>query len=377
MGKFTEDLNRKLLLTEKRRYHRDQLNTYMNTFEWENVEDAKRIGLFLGENKSFFYFPFISRAYNLLSVTIASVAAANRYQSKYKILSSEYGLMAAFINFFNILEFVPKGIAGFFARWVVKEDNKSEMQQQFAKHATKYGSGLETIPFYDHDYHRMRSELSVAYQAAKTNQSLTFSDRLTYFVMSTEWWMRAWVSKPLQWLYHQPDNIVPPTTDIIVRYRVQDAENEVAAKKSFLDKLNEIKTNAKVDVVHDHVYSKPKKPNKNYISTYALLSAPRYRDFINTTKTLDTAKIEIKKIAGNDNIQVKCEIDANSNANLTEVKDAISKITHANFLYQYGDSINPYRRTCLFDVPVEKIQKTVRELDKVHDDVKVSFIHNF
>lgn len=373
MGQFTEELNKQLLLKEKTRYHRDQFNTYMNTFEWENVEDAKRIGTFMEEDKSLFYFPFIRRAFILLWITVKSIVVANRYDSKYKILTSEYGLMALFINFFNILEFIPKGIAGLIVRRITHEQNRTNMQKQFAIHAKKYGNDLETVPFYDHNYGQMSKELATSWQASK---AVTVVDRLTYLVMRSDWMIRSWVSRPLQYLYHQPGNIVPATTDMILRCRIENVKYE-QAEEAFRAIFSTVEKMEKVEIVNDHVYVKPQKPGKDYISTYALISAPRYREFVKTCQKLDEARMAIVKIAGNDNIQVKCDIHASSEAERDQSYAALRQVEHAKPLYFYGDSINPGRRTCLFDVPVRHLQKTARALDTVHEKAEVSFIHNF
>lgn len=377
MGKFAESLNKKLLLVKKNHYHRDQFNTYMNTFEWENVEDSKRIGAFMGEGNSIFHFPFLARAWNLIWVTKNSINSANQYDSKSKILASEYGLMAGFINFFNTLEFVPMGITSFFARFFISEKNPTPMQQHFANYFKEYGLNLETVPFYDHDYAAIRAQLSEAYQTEKVNQSITFADRLTYLVVGAQLIFRSLVSGPLHYMYHQPENMVPPTTDVLVRYNVKNAENGEEAKQIFKEKLNEIKDKAQVEIVDEHVYAKEKNPDKNYISTYALLSTPRYRAFKETTTLLREAQIEIKKIAGNDNIQVKCEVNAKSEDEFIQSLQALDNAVDAAPLYKYGDSIHPYYQTCLFNVPVKQLQKTVCQLDEAHNDAKVSFIHNF
>jgi len=377
MGKFTELLNRKLLQVAKKHYHRDQFNTYMNTFEWENVKDAERIYKFMEEGKSLFHFPFIKRTLNLSWVTLKSISSANKYDSKYKILASEYGLMAGFINFFNALEFVPMGVMGFFARFFINEKNDTPMQKHFTDYFKKYSKDLETIPFYDHNYTEIRSHLSQAYQTEKTNNSLTWADSLTYLAVNTQLLFRTLVSKPLQYMYHQPDNLVPPTTDVLVRYRAHGFTNQEKAIEHFKEKIASIKEAAQVDIVDNHVYAKEKKPNKDYISTYALLSTPRYRAFKNTTALLSQEEIEIKKIAGNDNIQVTCEIDAKDEEAFLQAHAELTKNETNKLLYQYGDSIHANNQTLLFNIPTTHLQEAIKELEQAHEATKVRLIHNF
>lgn len=377
MGKYTEDLNNKLLLTEKEHYHRDQLNTFMTTCEWENVEDAQSLGSFMAERKTMFYFPFISRTINLLAITLYSIQSANKHDSLYKILTSEYGVMAGFVNFFNMLEFIPKGIVGFFVRPFITEQNATNMQNEFASYLIKYGKDLETIPFYDHDYGHIYSELAKAYQAASASGSLTLADRFTYYLLSAELRFRSILSKPLHNQFHQPENLTPATTDILVRYRSTDATDEASAKDNFMELIKGIKEQAQVEIVNQHVYVKPKLAGKGYISTYALLSAPRYRAFCNTTAILSDNKIEIKKIAGNDNVQVKCSIKASDQDALVSASAALNAVPHTKSLFEYGNSIHLYRRTSLFSVPVSGLQNAVKNLNTAHTDAEVSFIHNF
>lgn len=377
MGKYTENLNQKLLLTEKEHYHRDQLNSFMTTFEWENVEDAKSLGNFMNEGRAMFHFPFISRTINLLAITLYSIQAANKHESLYKILTSEYGVMAGFINFFNMLEFIPKGIAGFFIRPFITEQNSTTMQNSFASYLKKYGDDLETVPFYDHDYEGIANRLAQAYQEASASGSLTLADRFTYYFLSAELRFRSVLSKPLHNQFHQEENLIPATTDILVRYRSTSAIDEASAKEDFIKMIDGIKEQAQVEIVNQHVYAKPQSEGKDYLSTYALLSAPRYRAFCNTTGILSDKHIEIKKIAGNDRVQVKCNIDAANQEALAAAETALKKVKNTNFLFAYGDSIHAYRRTCLFSVPVSDLQNAVKEFNNVHDNAKVSFIHNF
>jgi hypothetical protein len=379
MGKYTEELNKKLLEDKdvKERYHRDQQNSFMTTFEWENVIDAQRLGKSMRENTSMFHFPFISRTLNLLQITRRSINAANRFEPLSNILTSEYGVMAAFINVFNILEFIPKGIAGLFIRLFTKKENPTPMQQHFADYFEKYGKDLETVPFYDHNYDGFRASLSAAYKTAAEKKSLSLTDRITYHWVNSELWFRSILSKPLSQKFHQPDNIIPATTDVLVRYRVNDVASKEEAMQALQQKLSQIKTSAQVEVVGSHLYVKEKNPEKPYMSTYALLSCPRYGAFIPTTTALQKEGIEFRKIAGNDYIQVKCDIRAESQAELNASQTALNKVKNSEPLYDYGDSIHPFYRTCLFKVPVKHLQNAASDLNDAHEKAKVTFIHNF
>ena len=285
---------------------------------------------------------------------------------------SEYGAMAAFINVFTACEWMPKGIISMFMRPFLDKKNDSEMQKHIANYYQSYAAKLETLPFYDHNYGEARLELQEAY---KSCHNKTWTDFFTYYSLLSDLYLKGWISKPLQSNFHDPHNIVPATTDILVKFKIK-LDDEDIAKQVFKNKINEMEKKSDAKIVGDHIYA-IKKPGKSDTFIYALLEVPRYRDFIKTVDCLTRENIKIKKMAGNDHVQVKCEIKAQDNKSLQQSLNSLQKLKKAKLLYSYEDNIYPYRRMCLFDVSVKTLQQTVKELNEEIPNVTVNFIHNF
>lgn len=372
MGKFLDNFNSKLLITDKSVYYREQYQSYMTGPEWRNVEMAEEFARFLAEGNSMFNFPYFSQVFDLWRITWRSFNAARKYDPAWKIVNSEYMLMDLFVPFFTTLELVPKGIVAFFLRPFLNKNNKSTMQTAIAGFFAKYASDLQTIPFYDQDYKKHKTELAAVYRDASDK---TWVDWFSWKLLSMDLTARRWISAPLSYWFHQDGNIVPPSTDILVRYRAKGASDTDVALTSFKSKLP-----AGAEIVIDNnaeqVYSKPKKAERDYISIYARLRVPRYAAFQAVLAGFTAEGIDLKKIAGQDHVQVKCVVEAKESASLQENQQALEITNNAVPLYHYGDRVHANRRVCLFDVPVKQLQSTVKEMSR-QEGVEVQFIHNF
>ncbi|MDI9819662.1 MULTISPECIES: hypothetical protein [unclassified Legionella] len=369
MGKYLEILNSKLSHTEKSDYPRRQYQSFMTTFEWRNVEMADELAKYMKEGGSLFHFPYFRQIYGLWRVTFKSFFVSRKYDSASSILNSEYGLMAAFIGIFTTLEYAPKGVISLFLRPFLNKKNSTPLQNHLAEYFQQYASDLQTIPFYDHDYKGAKQKLVRAYKECANK---TWGDWFSYQCISAELSARYWISKPLSYWFHQESNIVPATTDMIVKFKSKESSGIDKAKQEFISKIESIKENAQVSIVKDHVYAKEKK-NASYISIYAELRAPRYAAFQNTIQALEEQDIQVKKIAGNEQVQVKCLV-ADSNAMASQAQQLKEK--KVNLLYAYGDDIHPNYRMCLFDIPVKYLQEVTNNLNRC-EGVEVKFIHNF
>lgn len=81
MGKYLDDLNRKLIITHPSDYYRQQYQSFMTGPEWRNVEMAEEFSQFLTENHSYFSFPFFRQIFGLWRVFWQSYKAARQYDS--------------------------------------------------------------------------------------------------------------------------------------------------------------------------------------------------------------------------------------------------------------------------------------------------------
>ena len=156
------------------------------------------------------------------------------------------------------------------------------------------------------------------------------------------------------------DNTEGGSTDVLVKLHADKTEDPASALKNAISGLNN------VSVVGD-VQVKEKQAGKEYTSVYARLRTPRYKAFKDVIPHLTAKDICVKKIAGQDNVQVKCIVD--------DQTKGLPQSEHATLLYTYGDSIHPKRQFCLFDVPVGQLQTTIKDL--TDQGTQVEFIHNF
>ncbi len=354
-------------------YARPKYNSFMSGTEWRNVEIEREFAQFLKSGKSMFQFPYFRQIFDLWKVTFNSFLAARKYDRSIDILISEYGVMDAFVTVFTSMEMLPKGIVALMLRSFIRGENDTEIQKHLAEYYEKYAADLETVPFYDQDYKKSRADLAELYSHAANK---TWGDWFSWKSVSIQLFARRWLSKPLHAWFHDENNVVNPNTAVLVKFKAEDETDGERAKQQLLSAVQDM---PEVKVIENHVYARPHKTEKSYTSVYALLNAHRYDAFRQDLASMTEKGIELKKIAGQDQVQVKVEINATDAATMQQRMEELKHIPNATMRYSYGDGIHAGRQLCMFDVPVRKLQETVDELNDAdkHRDVKVAFIHNF
>ena len=367
MGKYTQKFVDSIRATKAPNFYREPYQSYMTATEWRNVEMARELAQHLSDGKSLFHFPYFRQIVGIWRVTYNAYRASRQYHSPWQILTSEYGVMDAFVAFFSTLEYLPKGLISLGLAPFLKRQNNTEMQAALASYVSKYANGLETVPFYDSPYAEDRLSLKRAYQQATTH---TWTDWLSWKLMSTELFVRRWISYPLSYWFHSDSNVVSPTTEVIVKYKV-GAINEDDAKLAFAMQLGHLEE-TQAAIVGDDLYARVKSGSLYYV--YARLSVSRYKAFQETLQALDNEGISLRRIAGQDHVQVKCLVDEADTNILTTKIEKMASTTNSKYLYRYTNDVTPGRHFCFFDVPTKKLAETVRALEA---DCEVSFIHNF
>ena len=376
MGKFVNELDSKMQTIDRARYRREQYQSFMTGPEWRNVEMAEEFATSLQEGKSMFQFPYFRQIADLWRVLYHSYSAARKYNSRKEIFFSEYMIMDLFVTLFTTLELTPKGILSLLLYPFLKKENKSPMQQHLANYFTNYAADLQTIPFYDHPYKTIRETLAKQYNECENH---SWVDWFSWTAISIELRAKQLISSPLSYWFHQEGNEAPPSTDILVKFDAIGIDNPEQAKELFQERLTELAANHKITLVDDHLYAKetPKtKGDLTYTSVYARLTTPRYAAFQPAVRAMAEQGIHLRKIAGQDHVQVKCVVDTGDVDNLTEKTAALNSTNNVTALYTYSDRIHSNRQMCLFDVPVKNLHETLYGLDQA-EDVHVNFIHNF
>lgn len=387
MGHFTEEFNNELKTDPL--YYRSLYQSYMTASEWRNVEISEEFAAFMEEGNSMFHAPYFTQIINIWHVLIASYYIARKHDDDYKILTSAYMIMDLFVTLFTTFELLPKAILSLFLSPFLPQKNNSEMQSKFAEYFAVYAQDIQTEPFYKHNFKGHREALAEQY---KTCEKPTWNDWLTWSYLSSEMWIKQAVSNVVGKAWSDP-NTVPcsPTTSILVKFTTNGMDSN-AAEESFNNKLNsaikkfkdsvivdkELTAEDDIEIIGDIFFKK--NIDKSQVSVYARLTAPRYADFHKAVNALATEDIYLRKIAGQNNVQVKMELNAD---NETFLKTAIAEInTQSDVipLYNYKDGIHPNRKLCLFDVPVKNLHTTLHKLESVTNEQSTScvkFIHNF
>ncbi|STX27504.1 Uncharacterised protein [Legionella beliardensis] len=368
--KFLARLNKRLILTDKARYKREPYQSYMTGPEWGNVELAEDFAKFLRESNSMFQFPYFRRIVDLWGIFKNSYQAARKYNSFWQIATSEYMLMDVFVCFFTTIELLPKGILSLLVRPFLKKENPTEFQTHLAAFFTRYANDLQTIPFYDQNYAKARHDLAKHYQHSPDK---SWIDWISFKFVSMELWARHWISKPLHHWFHQETNLVEATTDIVVKFNTPHISS-AAATHAFTTKLARLDPSIKADIVNDQIYTK--KYKSDYTSVYARLRVSRYSAFKPALHALNEQGIYLRKIAGQDQVQVKCEINTVNERTVKLIQNKLEQIEGVSSVGDYGDRLRRNRRICLFDVPVKNLADKLTEFENI-EDVQVKFIHNF
>ncbi len=362
MDSYLERFDRQLKVVDAPTYQREAYQSYMTGPEWRNVEMVEEYAAFLAEGHSMFQFPYFRQMAELWRVLYHSYLAAREHNSMSEILLSEYMLMDLFVCFFTTMEMLPKALVAFILWPVTAANNATPVQGIIADFYAMYAQGLQTIPFYDHDYAAYRDALTTAYQACPA-ENRSWVDWLSWQVISTELIAREWLSKPLRYLLHE-DGVVGGKTDILVEYDASPSSSTAEAKAEFTQHLNQV---LQVELDPRNCFVDRQNDTQK---VYARVHAPRYKAFKDVVPALRDENIHVCKIAGQDKVQVKFKIDAGDEERLKGLMGADSPL-----LYTYRDHIHPERRFCLFDVPVNQLQTKINET--AVQGLPVEFVHNF
>ncbi len=100
---------------------------------------------------------------------------------------------------------------------------------------------------------------------------------------------------------------------------------------------------------------------------------PRYAAFQELMLSLDNSHIHLRKIAGQDRVQLKCLIQAENAVDLEDKQRSLNDKTSHTPTYTYVDRIHRNNRYCMYDVHVRDLARITAECNKK----STTFIHNF
>ncbi len=387
MGNFTENLNRKMSVTDKKNYYRFLYQSYMTAPEWRNVEISEDFAHWMQEDKSMFAFPYLKQIFSIWRILFLSYRFARKHDSDQAILTSEYMVMDLFVTIFTTGELMPKVLLAALLYCFLPKKNSSEMQQHMAEYFKLYAEEIQTQPFYKHDYKHHREQLALKYNSCERR---TWVDWFSWKSLSADLWTKRWVGAALQYIFQpgEGEEPSPVTTDILVKFKAKGVTDEMQAKEQFVcslekavndfeDSLDSKTEEDEIKIVGTHMYCKDK---NNDTAVYTRLTSPRYTDFPKAINALAQQGIFLRKIAGQNQVQVKCELNAHEADNFMRAKKTMNHIPGVQLLYTYCDGISDKRELCLFAVLVKNLHETLQKLEApLENEVSsnVKFVHNF
>ena len=421
---FDDDLkNKNLTIQPQQHYVRPQYQSYMTTPEWRNVEMSEHLSEFLSEGHSIFHFSYSHEIYEIWRILFHSLLAARRYDSMWDVLLSDYMVMDIFVATFTTAELLPKVILSLVLYPFLKSTNNTKMQTAIADYYAFYAEDIETKPFFNHDFQACRKILSEEYN---TCEEKTWVDWFSWNMVAIDLFCKEWMSNIMHFCYQEESDPAPSTTKMIVKFDLDGHVEEEDAKAQFkealgraeesmLKQLDESRRNDQngegvpclfktsrgrkeedeIKLVDDDIRVKVKQgledgSQNTHTSVYACITAPRFMDFRIAVAALEQKGIHIRKIAGQDHVQVKCKFVADDLSKDTldvacQEKEAACKKQDAlqgtSLLYTYDDHNHPNRRYCLFDAPVKDLHKVLNALEEPFAEGRVTptikFIHNF
>ena len=377
MGRELESFSEKVKLTDKANYYREAYQSYLTTPEWLSVDISEDFANYLKDNKSMFHFPYFSKIYQLWRVFFLALAVSIRESGFTNTIFSDYMVMDTFVVLFMTFELLPKALVSLLLYPFLSKENDTDFQAYLATYFTDFVKEIEGTPFFNHDYVTAIQALKDEWNKSTAEHS--WVDWFTYGAVLTELKMKGFVAHYLK----DSDKDEPHTTQILVKYDVQDvdsAEEAIAQFKQALEAISNTNPDCRLDLVtshgHENVYVKPSKTKegKTYRSLYARLDAPRYMTFQTAIIKLEEKEIHLRKIAGQDDVMLKCDVKS-MDATQQEAFDAMTNITP---LYFHGDAIHPNRAVCFFKVPARELAHTIHDLnDEQQENTSVKYIHNF
>lgn len=345
MGIYTEKFNFELK-NKYPEYERQQYQTFLTAPEWRNVEMAEEFAEFLSTGNPFYQFHYFSQIQTFWQIYADSFKAANKYDSARSILFSEYTLMNTFIGTFTSIGFAAKGILSTMMYPFSAEKNDTEFQKSVGNLVRDYAAFIHHTPFYNYAYF---SKIQSIWESFISAGYRTNSDYTTFFLTNLELISRGMISAPVGYWYNQPENKEFEKISLIIKTTLDP--------KCFVNFEHNIE-----------VFEIKEKNTKNSDGTekaiyYAHCSVPRYEDFQKAVRFLLENDVVIKRVAGQENIQVK--VDVNDNKTLPE---------RSNVLYHYQNHINKNKKFEL-EVKTKDLGKLLHNLDR--KSIPVSYIHDF
>ena len=263
---------------------------------------------------------------------------------------------------------------------IFSDQNKTDLQEKVAEIFDDYAKFIHHTPFYKYQY---LEKIAPMWKTFWNSKNKSFTDIVTLFSFTIEFAVRRLLSFPADYMSNQVLDSAPDVTNIIIKMKGDDSgKSEKDLIEEFKSKIKKIRDSENLDIAivkinnQEQVFVKTSKEQKQYV--YAHLAVPRYEAFKLTADKLVEQNILIKKIAGQDHVQIRIDLNTQSEQ---EIESVITDLEHelpkgSKILYCYGDSIDSKKRVASLDVDVNNFNGAMKVLNAKRE-VKVKFVHDF
>lgn|GEM_PF-6858267 len=349
-GQTIRTIDEELKKTEAE-YCRQSYRTFLTAPEWRNVDMAVEMAAFLQAGRPFYKYPYFSQILTFWQIFFKSLKAAHTKHSWFELIFSEYTLMNLFIGVTTSIECLAKGIFALPFRFLGKERNETKFQQHVASMYKDYADSLHHTPFFLYAY---LDKIGPMWRLYWKNPK-TIADTATLLVTTVEFLARSIPSLPIRWWYTQPENTEPEIIHVVVKHKEGVSFDKVTenTKSSLQEKILK------------------RKNKKNEATLYSHMQFKRYDKFNEIMQEVaaitENDNIKIKKIAGQDEIQVDFKINQE---NITTAQNILG----SSILYTYSNSIDD-SFIIAAKIKVEDLLSIVKQVNE--HDIQVKLIHDF
>lgn len=373
MGNYISSMNSKITALDKKKYLRDSSRTYTSGPEWRNVEMAEEFAAFLDEGKPFYRFPFFSQIAIFWKVFAKSYAAARREHGLVGLIFADHMLMNLFVGISASVEFAVLGLVSLFLWPVLRKENKTEFQQTVAQVFKDYADFIHQVPFYNYHYF---SDIGKLFKGFWNSKGKSFADFVSLIVLSINFLAHGIIAAPVGLWYNQDAHKEAEMIDILVKQKTDDAVDENQFGQTMLEKIAALPgvQNVTEESEH-HVFTRNDSFNHRTYA-YAHLRVPRYEHFQETVKQLSALEINPRVIAGNDHIQLKCTVMADSVELLSARENELTRIDGCTELYRYKNKVNDKLTFFAMDVDTRHLAEVVNTIEHL-EGASIKIMHDF
>lgn len=340
-------------------YERENYRTYMTGPEWRNVEMSVEFANFLQSGQPFYRYPYFSQIATFWRIYFLSLKAAHKHHSWFQILFSEYNVMDLFVGVMTTLECLGKGLFSLPFRLIGRRENNTPFQKHVAGIYDNYAKFIHHTPFFLYPFlAEIRPLLSAYWQSSPK----TFADAVTLFITPIEMLIRGLAGYIPRKMYSQEDKNtgeVKATADSVLHVILE--RKDTAETAQLISKIEQENHTSLAEKVVQ------RKPKKGFLYSHAEFQ--RYKKFTELVESLalETKDIEIKRIAGQDELQVdfRCKNDK-----LEEAK----KLFGPNLLYVYNNSIDD-SVVVVANIKTDQLLEFIRKAKTLN--ISLQYVHDF